>query len=52
MSIRVVLWEKLKKAIKIDLRWHMPGTPATGRLRQEDPEFKASMGYIVSLKPT
>jgi hypothetical protein len=27
----------------------MPVIPALGRLRQEDPEFKTSLGYIVKL---
>jgi hypothetical protein len=27
--------------------WHTPVTPALGRLRQEDHEFKASLGYIL-----
>jgi hypothetical protein len=26
--------------------WHMSGIRALGRLRQEDPEFKASLDYI------
>jgi hypothetical protein len=26
--------------------WYMPVIPALGRQRQEDPEFKASLGYI------
>jgi hypothetical protein len=27
--------------------WSMPIIPAFGRLRQEDPEFKTRMGYVV-----
>jgi hypothetical protein len=28
--------------------WYIPAMPALGKLRQEDCEFKASLGYIVS----
>lgn len=29
-------------------QWHMPIIPAFKRLRQEDPEFKASPGYMAT----
>jgi hypothetical protein len=27
--------------------WYMPIIPALGRLKKEDPEFEASLSYIV-----
>jgi hypothetical protein len=30
------------------LWWHMPVIPVLGRLRQEDLNFKTSLGYIMS----
>lgn len=31
--------------------WHTPDIPALGRWRQGDWEYKASLSYIVSLRP-
>jgi hypothetical protein len=31
--------------------WHTPVIPALWRLTQEDGEFEANIGYIVSLRP-
>lgn len=31
-------------------QWHTPMILGLGRLRQEDPEFGISLGYIVSLR--
>jgi hypothetical protein len=30
--------------------WYMPIIPALGRLRQEDPELEASLGFIMETK--
>jgi hypothetical protein len=30
--------------------WYIPVIPAFGRLRQEESEFEANLGYITSLK--
>jgi hypothetical protein len=32
--------------------WHTPVIPALGRLRQENHEFEASLGYIPSSRST
>jgi hypothetical protein len=37
-----------RKEGKSEVWWHMPEIPVLGRLRQRT-EFKASLGYIVSL---
>lgn len=30
--------------------WHRPGTPALGKLRQEDQTLEASLSYAVSIR--
>jgi hypothetical protein len=41
---------KFVKNIKVNWAWwHTPVIPALGRLRQEDREFKSSLGYIARL---
>jgi hypothetical protein len=32
--------------------WVTPVIPALRRLRQEDPEFESSLGYVASSRPT
>lgn len=45
-------WERepaeSKKGCPSLMGWHMPITPASGRLRQKDCKFKAILGYIIS----
>jgi hypothetical protein len=31
--------------------WHTSGIPAPAKWRQEDQEFKASLGYTLTLRP-
>lgn len=31
--------------------WLMPAIPAPGRMRQKDPDFRATQGYISSSRP-
>jgi hypothetical protein len=41
----------LYKLIICQVYWHKPVTLSVRRLRQENHEFKASLGYIVRLSP-
>jgi hypothetical protein len=43
---------EVKKYLSCQAWWLMPVIPALGRLRQEDHEFKASLGYLEILRET